>query len=183
MNTRKLLDKMRGWIEHDPVMKLEALEAGGEFFAFHDYDSALPDRKTLAGLFVEWFTYDRKTTRYLKTPAEVFLRYGARGLKKAEKEFYAALARTVFGMFEVVSSDAEAGLVRVRRLDGEGEWTVLDVLGSRGMKAGNVLFARIIALADQPVFTGWVAGLPGGAREIRETMLRPRVGAGMRLII
>jgi tetratricopeptide (TPR) repeat protein len=172
MNAQKLLGRMRNWIEHEPVMRLEADEAGEEFFAFHEYDPDMPDKATLTGLFVEWFTYDRKTTRYLKTPAEVFLRYGARGLKKAEKEFYKTLSRTVFGMFEVLATDPEAGRVRVRRLDGAGEWEVRDMLGSRGMKAGNVLFARIIPLPDQPVFTGWVAGLPGGAAEIKELLGR-----------
>lgn len=169
MSARKMLDKMRKWVNHDPVMRLEMQEALQEFFAFYEYDPEDENAADLEGLVSEWFTYDRKTTRYLKTPSEVYLQYGARSLTKAEKEFYKMLSHTIFGMFEVVSSDKEAGFMRIKRLDGDGEWNIRDVLGSRSAQAGSVLFARVIPLPDQPLFTGWVAGFPGGAEEFKST--------------
>ncbi|MEK7226048.1 MAG: hypothetical protein AAB221_10225, partial [Bacteroidota bacterium] len=150
-----MLDKFRGWALQDPVMKQELLEAEAEFFAFYDETGADGDEEgTLNGLFLEWFLYDRKTTRYLKTPVEVFVHYGGRGLSKTEKEFFKTLPETIFGMFEVLSSAPDEGLLRVKRLDGGGEWTVKDALGSKNMKAGHVVFARLIPFADAPIFTG-----------------------------
>ena len=143
MNTRKLLDKFREWALRDPVMKQELLDAAGEFFAFYEEPEAIEGDETLKGLFSEWFLYDRKTTRYLKTPIEVFARYSGQSLPKKEKEFFKALTGTVFGVFEVLSSDEKAGLVRIKRLDGAGEWTIKDILGSQTMRAGNTLFARV----------------------------------------
>ena len=157
MNTRKLLDKFRGWALHDPVMKQELLDAEGEFFAFFE-GPGTGDEVTLNGLFLEWFLYDRKTTRYLKTPVEVFVHYSGQSLPKKEKEFFKTLPETVFGMFEVLSSDQKTWLIRVKRLDGAGEWDIKDILGSQGMKPGHVFFARVVQLAGTPIFTGWIAG-------------------------
>ena len=168
MNTRKLLDKFRGWAHYDPVMKQEMLDAAGEFFAFYEEPEAIERDVTLKGLFHEWFLFDRKTTRYLKTPAEIFLRYGGRAVAKKEKEFFKALTETVFGVFEVLSSDAQAGLIHIKRVDGAGEWTVKDIRGSQSMQAGNVLFARVIPLAEEPIFTGWVSGYPAGGGELKD---------------
>ncbi|HAH30887.1 MAG TPA: hypothetical protein DCL44_01075 [Elusimicrobia bacterium] len=167
MNIPKLLDKMRNWIAYDPVMRQEMLEAKDEFFAFSEYDQDAGAKDNITGLLAEWFMYDRKTTRYLKTPAEVFLQYGAKGLTSTEKAFFKNLSKTIFGVFEVLSSDKEAGILRIKRLDGTGEWAIRDMKGSRSATAGSVIFARIIPLPDNPVFTGWVAGWPGGAADMR----------------
>lgn len=168
MNTPKLLDKFRGWAHYDTVMKQELLEAGEEFFAFYEGLNTVGDDVTLKGLFHEWFLFDRKTTRYLQTPAEVFLRYGGGAAVKKEKRFFKVLTETVFGAFEVLSSDEKAGSVHIKRLDGAGEWTIKDVLGSQSMQAGDVLFARVIPLAVEPILTGWVAGYPKGSGELKD---------------
>lgn len=167
MNTRKLLDKFRGWAQRDPVMTEELTEANAEFFAFYEEPGDADLDRDLVGLFIEWFLYDRKTTRYLKTPVEVFLRYSGRAFSKKEKDFYRALAGTIFGAFEILACDREAGFVHVKRLDGEGEWRLKDVAGSNSMEAGYLVFARIIPLAEEPAFTGWVTGFPLGAGEIK----------------
>ena len=165
----QLLEKFRGWAAHEPVVKHEVLAAQEEFFAFVDRDR-LEGSELLYGLFLEWFWFDRKTTAYLKTPAELYCQAHGRRFSQAERAIIESFQHTIFGLFEMLEVFPKEGMIHVRQFKTSHEWRVRDVKGSQSFKAGQILFARLIPMPGDAIFSGWVTGFPQSGGEFEKMM-------------
>jgi tetratricopeptide (TPR) repeat protein len=171
MNTQKLLNKFRGWALHEPVIKREIPYAEDEFFAFHTKPT-LDDDPTLQGLFIEWFLFDRKTTSHLKTPIDLFIEKKKNDFSKDETVFLESLKRTIFGIFEVLSTKPNEGLIKMKQVDDPMEWTVQDFSGSKSLAPKTILFTRLASSSPYAIMTGWAAGYPMHNVEIKKDLTK-----------
>src|SRR5438046_133744 len=126
----KVLDKFRGWALREPAIKRELLEAEDEFFFWNPRET-LEDTPHVAGLFVEWFLFDRPVTGFMQTPAQLFASRCRMKLTQDHHAMAEALSRSVFGLFEIEEVHPDAGLLRARLFRSKNTWTVRDYRGSQ----------------------------------------------------
>src|SRR3989344_7315203 len=126
------------------------------------------------GLFLEWFLFDRQLTSWLKTPAELYIKFPKTRLKKSEREIAESLTKSIFGLFEVLDARSQEDCLEIKRFGGDERWSVRDVAGSRSMKKGDILFTRLIPCPGVALLSGWCAGYPGHQKEFREAAEQTR---------
>src|SRR5262245_3233688 len=167
------LRSLRSFLEQDEDLSEEVAPARMEYFGAPSAPSGGAEAR-----FLEWFLFERSSSRYGEVPYLTFLRRSEEDLPVPERDMLEAMAENVFGVFEVESLLPGSGMTVTDLLRGRA-LAVREDQAQALVEVGDTLVGRLFPIPGGSGFEGEEFLLSGAVACFRSKELRDALGADL----
>jgi len=170
--TRKLLDAMNEIHNRSEVQEATRLFFGTKAGQVSDFDMQTSG-------FLEWLTFDYRSSRNGRTLVEEYLRRRGPRLSDAERALVESWQHVRCGLFEVQKIKRGVG-IEVKDVFAKDQFFIHDVSASKGRSVWDCLFARVQEYQGKTIFSANALVLPRNVvAKLRATIEAESEASGM----